>query len=296
MNKWIRIAPDTYYCPGITNIGYCHGLVIDTGMDSTRAAQIARDLKKMGLPIRWLLNTHTHPDHCGGNMGLIEEGAILLATEEQTPYLKDLKLSTDLSYGAEFEYTQNRQYGFPQARPSVPAQIISPGPLLLDDVQFTIERHIGHAADQITVLTPDNVLFTADIMLCERMLSHSRFELLYSATAQMTDLKWLQSTACTAYVPGHGEIMTDVQALVQANLDLQYQYIDEVLHFCTSPRTREEIAAHLIVKFSLSDTCHFCATVYASVGAYLMYLVHHNEIFYYCEKGLTLYWKKTPDI
>lgn len=289
MKDFIQLSKDTWYQPGFVNIGYHRGVIIDTGISIEYAMQTAQLLKKRGWPVKWILNTHTHPDHCGGNRVFMQDGAILCATGLQKPFLEDFNLSADLSYGAEFEFTDQRRFAFPDARPSCPDKIIRTGTLDLDGMVFVIESHPGHARDQMTITTPDDVMFTADITLSEQMLSHSKLELLFSAVSQIQDLQWLQEQKHTMFVPGHGSVYEDIRPLARRNLDRQFEYIRAVYAYCKKPRIREEIAAHIIKAFDLKDDCSFCATVFTTVGAYLMYLVREHKIHYYSKNGYTYY-------
>lgn len=43
-------------------------LVVDTGLDSTEGAKLLREIRKVSpLPVLYIINTHYHPDHQGGN-------------------------------------------------------------------------------------------------------------------------------------------------------------------------------------------------------------------------------------
>ncbi len=45
-------------------------LLVDTGLAPT-AAKVMEEIRKLSPgPVRWILNTHVHPDHVGGNEGL----------------------------------------------------------------------------------------------------------------------------------------------------------------------------------------------------------------------------------
>ena len=43
-------------------------LVVDTGVDATEGSKLLREIRKVSqLPVLYLINTHYHPDHQGGN-------------------------------------------------------------------------------------------------------------------------------------------------------------------------------------------------------------------------------------
>lgn len=61
------------------------GVVVDPGAD---AEVILATVKKHGLTIKYVINTHGHFDHVGGNRMLLEKtGARLLIHEADVPYL-----------------------------------------------------------------------------------------------------------------------------------------------------------------------------------------------------------------
>lgn len=42
-------------------------LVVDSRMSPRRGTELQIELRELGLPVRWLVNTHYHYDHCWGN-------------------------------------------------------------------------------------------------------------------------------------------------------------------------------------------------------------------------------------
>jgi len=42
-------------------------LVVDSRMSHRRGAELQAELRQLGAPVRWLVNTHYHYDHCWGN-------------------------------------------------------------------------------------------------------------------------------------------------------------------------------------------------------------------------------------
>ena len=72
-----RINGNSYYIPGSTNIGVFlfkdkYTLLIDSGESNQDARKIQENLMTNNLNIKYIINTHSHIDHCGGNVYLKE--------------------------------------------------------------------------------------------------------------------------------------------------------------------------------------------------------------------------------
>jgi cyclase len=56
-------------------------LVVDTGFDSTEGGKLLREIRKVSqLPVLYVINTHYHPDHQGGN-SVIGPNATIVSTD-----------------------------------------------------------------------------------------------------------------------------------------------------------------------------------------------------------------------
>src|SRR5512141_1207670 len=61
------------------------GVIVDPGSD---AEKILAEAKRLGLSVRYVINTHGHFDHVGGNRRVLAAtGAQLLIHEEDAPFL-----------------------------------------------------------------------------------------------------------------------------------------------------------------------------------------------------------------
>lgn len=57
-------------------------LVVDTGLNAQEGHKLLDEIRKISLgPVRWIVNTHYHPDHRGGN-SIVGPDAVIISTYE----------------------------------------------------------------------------------------------------------------------------------------------------------------------------------------------------------------------
>jgi cyclase len=188
-----------------SNAGFVIGddgvLVVDSffNLDAARAlvAEIHRLTPK---PIRYVVNTHYHLDHTGGDQALRDAGAIVIAHRNVRGWVR----------------TENVHLLGPQITPAFRAQIAElPLPDLTTDKDLTIwlgSRRIvvrtvlGHTGGDLTVFVPDaKVLFTGDMLwrkIPPNLIDGSVRE--WSATD--ASFEAMHDAGHITYVPGHGDV------------------------------------------------------------------------------------------
>ncbi len=76
------------------------GIVVDPGADAERVLAV---VQKLGLKIRYVINTHGHFDHMGGNRSVIEKTGAKLLIHESDVYFLSRAADSAASYGLKAE-------------------------------------------------------------------------------------------------------------------------------------------------------------------------------------------------
>src|SRR5690349_5399948 len=205
-----------------SNAGFVIGddgvLVVDSffNLDAARAlvAEIHRLTPK---PIRYVVNTHYHLDHTGGDQALRDAGAIIIAHKNVRGWVR----------------TNNVNLFGDHITPEIRAQIAAvPLPDLVTDKDLTVwlgsrkivvSTVLGHTGGDLTVFVPDaKVLFTGDMLwrkVPPNLIDGSVAE--WQATDSL--FAGMRDAGHMTYVPGHGDVadMKDVQDFRQYLLDLR---------------------------------------------------------------------------
>jgi glyoxylase-like metal-dependent hydrolase (beta-lactamase superfamily II) len=205
-----------------SNAGFVVGddsvLVIDSFLypDATRAlvAEIHRLTPK---PIRYVVNTHYHADHTGGDQVFRDAGATIIAHRNVRAWVR----------------TENIHLFGDRITPELKARIEA---LPLPDVTTTtgltiwlgsrkvvVKTVLGHTGGDLTVFVPDaKVLFTGDLLwrkIPPNLIDGSVKEW---ATTD-ADFAAMPDAAHMVFVPGHGDVadLKDVRDFRRYLLDLR---------------------------------------------------------------------------
>jgi len=205
-----------------SNAGFVIGddgvLVVDAFFDVDAAKALVGEIHRLTpKPIRYVVNTHYHADHTGGDQALRDAGAIIIAHRNVRGWVR----------------TENVHLLGAQITPAFRAQIAAlPLPDVTTDKDFTVwlgarkvvvRTVLGHTGGDLTVFVPDaKVLFTGDLLwrkIPPNLIdgSVSQWQATDSAFAGMRDAGHI------VYIPGHGDVanVTDVQDFREYLLDLQ---------------------------------------------------------------------------
>lgn len=188
-----------------SNAGFVIGdnavLVVDSFFNLEAARALVVQIHQLTpKPIRYLVNTHYHLDHTGGDQALRDAGAIIVAHRNVRGWVR----------------ANNVNLFGDRITPQLKAQIAAvPLPDLVTDKDLTIwlgsrkvvvKTVLGHTGGDLAVFVPDaRVVFTGDLLwrkIPPNLIDGSVEEWV----ATDADFASMPGAANTIYVPGHGDV------------------------------------------------------------------------------------------
>jgi len=192
-------------------------------------------------PLRFVLNTHHHPDHVGGNANMAETGAVIIAHENVRTILQNGFTGGDLTQAL----TDEQRLGLPIVTFS-------------DSVNFHLNGdsiHVFHVGpghtggDSFVYFMEDNIIHTGDVF---RTTTYPRVDsgsggTFHGIVASYERLLEV-SNADTRFLPGHGVVSS--QADVQEQLLMFYTIHNRVQDAVRSGMTLEQVmSANLTAEY-----------------------------------------------
>ena len=205
-----------------SNAGFVIGddgvLVVDAFFTPDAAKALVAEIHRLTpRPIRYVVNTHYHLDHTGGDQVLHDAGAIIIAHRNVRGWVR----------------TENGRLFGDRITPELEARIAAePLPDLVTDKDLTVwlgsrkvvvRTVLGHTGGDLTVFVPDaKVLFTGD-MLWRKVPPNLIDGSVAEWTATDADFEHMPDAAHITFVPGHGDVANvgDVQDFRSYLLDLR---------------------------------------------------------------------------
>jgi glyoxylase-like metal-dependent hydrolase (beta-lactamase superfamily II) len=186
-------------------------------------------------PVRFVVNTHVHMDHTGGNEMLGTAGAVIVAH-----YNVRKRLSAD-----QFVEFLGQKHTIP-ASPAVALPVVT----FNDDLTFFFngdEIEVLHVApahtdgDAIVHFKKANVIHTGDVFVAHYPIVDSSSGGTYEGHIAAADRILALADDSTKIIPGHGPVST--KADVQAFRDMVVKVRDKVAALAAQKKTLDEIKA-----------------------------------------------------
>lgn len=293
--EFINIKGNTWAACGPVNIGAYvindDAVLIDSGNDSSSGRKILRLAEAKNWKIKLIINTHFHADHIGGNAFIQKRTECgIAASAKEAPFICMPEMEPEILWSGKAPKAISNK--FLQAEPSNVTRILGPDSVI-DGLGLKIIPIPGHAHGQIGVLTPDNVFFTADSIVSERILNKYGIPFTADYCSAMSTFEELEKFKADFFVPSHGDICEDIAPTVDANRRCLAALRNEILEICSESSTRDEIVGKLASRHGLDMNISQYVLIQSTVAALLSPLIDSGKIACSFEKG-TLLLKSRP--
>ncbi len=184
------------------NAGFVIGsdavLVVDTFATAAAAEELASEIRRLTpLPVRWVVNTHYHYDHLGGDAVFDAAGAAVVAHENVRAWVRteNLKWRKELT-------AEDREMLARLVLPDVTYRDALT--VWLGDRKVEVFSRPGHTGGDSVVYVPSvKVVFTGDLFW--RNTIPNMIDASSEAWVNTLD-GFLQTYGSATFVPGHGEV------------------------------------------------------------------------------------------
>lgn len=261
-------------------------ILIDTGVNAKTAQRVLKVLGDEGLEIQFILNTHSHTDHAGGNRFLCEAtGCKAYAPEVEDVLIEYSDVEATLVYG-----------GFPckdfrkkfMNTESCKTYLLSEAPL---PEGMEILPLYGHTAHMVGVKTPDDVYFIADVVNGKATLDKMKICYVYDIDTQLETLAKLKELDGKLCVPAHTDPTNSIAELAEINIANLLEIRQDILNELErKPQTTEEITAALCGKYGLKLDLMGLVMITSTLRSHIVSLRHKGFVDWYIE-DYKHYWK-----
>ncbi len=260
--------------------------MIDTGRDPEDAYFAEKVLADKGWNLKFIINTHTHIDHIGGNKALMARwGCPAYTTRIERVFAEYEELEPSFMFG-----------GRPSA--GVREVFMHPGDIGFRDIEnFQLPEGLeyvhmpGHTFGMIGVKTSDDVWFLSDALMNRKALKKYPFGFLINVEAYLDTLEMLRDLDGEFFIPAHGESMgKEIAFLVEENIANIQRHISFILNSCRGGKNVDLVVRDVFAEYNMKVNEIQYTLVASTVKCFLTYLQDAGRMECYSEDGL-IKWK-----
>lgn len=270
-----KIIENTYYIDFPSKVGLYilkdnEVCLIDTGNNKDAGKKISKILDENNFKLKFIINTHSHADHIGGNNYLQKKYNVpIYSYGEETAFINNTILEPAALYGAN------------------PLQVLKSHFLLAESSQSKLWNEeictdievielFGHSLSMIGILTKDNVLFLGDALASEYVIDKYKIFYIYDIERYIKTLDLLSTFNYKKYILSHGEISDDISSLIIKNKNVIENIKNDILDICKEKQTYEEILKKIFEYYNLNMNITQYYLIGTTIKSFITYLTNNN--------------------
>ncbi len=277
MNELQKLGEKTYVLLASTNIGFYllndnEVCLIDSGSSKDSAKQIDKILINNNWHLKYIINTHSHADHNGGNRYLQEKYNCEIYTSSIESFISANPILEPIMLYSASPLKELCNHLL-MAKPSISKDVAN---LNLDGISIIDLK--GHTLGQIGIVTSDNVCFVGDAYTSSRILNKYTIQYTFDIEAFLKTLDYLLTTNYAYYVPSHGEIEKNPQETINMNKETTLKIEDIIIEMVKEPKTINQILEDLFTRFHISNNLTQYHLISATLKAYITKLNNMGKV------------------
>ncbi len=293
-----KINGNSYWIKAGTNIGVFtfknkNCLLIDTGINNTSARKKDEVLKASNLHPKYIINTHSHLDHCGGNNYFTENypGCVTYTSLKESLFMENQELRPYTLFNSKAPNSVKSSN-----KPINVDNILEYGVNKINDEKIEIISLKGHSIEQIGVVTPDKVCYLGDGIFSEDIINKYSLPYLYDIDNSISTLNSIKDIEADFFIVSHGEGLynrEEIIALADKNICNIEKYCEQLIELAEQPSTKEDLLQNICILNDLSMDFNQYYINQAALSAFIAYLVNKNILEHSVENEKLYYYRKS---
>lgn len=294
----IKIKGNTYYIQGATNIGVFafknkNCMLIDSGINNSVAKRIDNILIENNLHIKYIINTHSHMDHCGGNLFFKKEypGSIIYASHKEKLYMENPELFSNMLFSVPNSFKELDRL----PRPIDVDFTLDYGINKINEEKFEVLSIEGHSSGHIGVITPEKVCFLGDSIFSEGILEKYKLPYLINIDEEIRTLNKIKEIEADYFLISHIDRVLNKEEIIELaniNITIINKFEKEIIDILDQPQTRESLLENILVLNDIKTDFSMINLNFATISAYLSNLNARGIIEYSINDGKVYYYIK----
>lgn len=288
-----QVLGNTWYFEGKELIPFyrvdrAHCILLDSGLRSERADLFAA-LDAAGLSPVGVFGSHAHRDHSANHFALRERYGAQISLPQGEAAISSSILMLKSAYETFTPGLVEEAYGDLVGRVD---ETVGPedGTVTFCGIPFRVLHTPGHSPDHISTVTPDGVCYLGDALFAGSFLAGAKLPYHYAHAWARESMEKLRSLSCERAIAAHNDLVEDLSALVDQNLELLDRRCGELRELLTHPMTLDELCALLFAEKKLLTSHLDKAGLYArNARTIVEYLVDRGEVTVEVKDGLRRY-------